>query len=460
MPPAFSAERAAPLPLIENPATTPKDVPMAFARRAVLGAAAAGAGAVGFARRSGFSPSNTGSGGPDTLTFSLWGSDAETAAFQALARAFERRHHGIRVQIRLESYEQMYANMDALLAGGRAPDLFRCDYANLGLYSASGQLLDLSPYFGPGDREVFLPALWEAVCHDGRPYAVPHHTDTTAVLYRKDMFHTAGITSVPTSLEEAWTWDEFSEICARLRKKLHGVYPFVYDWQQTGAYRWLTWLWEAGGRLLDKDLSAPALESTAGLNAMRYTQDFFRQGLVPPNSSVKSAAYPDSLFTAGTVAMSFAGDFLLPTIDPALKKELYGVTYQPRGRQAATDLGGNAVAATRHTDNPELAAAFLKFLVEEENMARFCEQGVMLPSRRSLLNRRLDYSVRPDLMSVYAEQATTLTPDMTAQVAVASFGRINAALQDELEAAFVSHQPADVTLHHIAESTRTALASA
>ncbi|WP_367048407.1 sugar ABC transporter substrate-binding protein [Streptomyces sp. Je 1-332] len=433
---------------------------MAVGRRALLATAVAGAGAVGIARRSGFSPSNTGSAGADTLTFSLWGSDGEIAAFQALARAYERRHRGIRVQIRMESYQQMYTNMDALLAGGRAPDLFRCDYANLGMYSASGQLLDLSPYFGEQDRKAFLPALWEAVCHEGKPYAVPHHTDTTAVLYRKDMFRTAGITSVPTSLDEAWSWDEFTEICARLRKKLHGVYPFVYGWQQAGAFRWLTWLWQAGGRILDESRTAPAIESEAGLRALRFTQDFFRQGFVPPNSSVKSAAYPDPLFTAGTVAMSFAGDFLLPTIDPALKKDLYGVTYQPRGRQAATDLGGNAVAATRTTENPELAADFLKFLANEENMVRFCEQCVVLPTRRSLLNQHLDYAVRPDLMPVYAEQATVLTPAMTEQIAVPGFGRINSALQDELEAAFVNRQPADVTLRNIAASTRTALASA
>ncbi|MGN5634809.1 ABC transporter substrate-binding protein [Streptomyces sp. AC154] len=433
---------------------------MAVARRAVLGAAAVGAGAVGFARRAGFTPSKTGSAGADTLTFSLWGADSEIAAFQALARAYERRHHGIRVEIRMEPYQQMYTNMDALLSGGRAPDLFRCDYANLGMYSASGQLLDLSPYFGEAERAAFLPALWEAVCHEGRPYAVPHHTDTTAVLYRKDMFRAAGITEVPESLNEAWSWDEFTEICARLRKKVHGVYPFVYGWQQAGAFRWLSWLWQAGGRILDADLSAPAIESAAGLRALRYTQDFFREGFVPPNSSVKSAAYPDALFTAGTVAMSFAGDFLLPTIDPALKKELYGVTFQPHGRYAATDLGGNAVVATRTTENPELAADFLKFLVEEENMARFCEQCVVLPTRRSLLGRPLDYAVRPDLMPVYAEQATALTPAMTAQVAVPSFGRINASLQDELEAAFVSRQPAEVTLRNIAEATRSALASA
>ncbi|MFB7087078.1 ABC transporter substrate-binding protein [Streptomyces sp. NPDC056296] len=433
---------------------------MSVTRRALIGAAVAGAGAVGFARRSGFTPSNTGSAGPDTLTFALWGTEAETASFRSLARTYERRNRGIRVHIKVEPYQQMYTNMDALLAGGRAPDLFRCDYANLGMYSASDQLLDLSPYFSEAERESFLPALWEAVCHDGRPYAVPHHTDTTAVLYRKDMFERAGITEVPGRLEDAWTWDEFGEICARLSKKLDHVYPFTYGWQQAGAFRWLTWLWEAGGHLLTRDLSAPALESAAGLRAMRFTQDFFRQGWVPPNSSVKTASYPDSLFNAGTTAMAFAGDFLLPQIVAGgLDPDLYGVTYQPRDRIAATDLGGNAVVATRTTENPELAADFLKFLVSEEIMRRYCEETVVLPTRPALLQSRLDYAERPDLMPVFADQATTLTPAMTGEVAVPFFGRINAALQDELEAAFVSGQSAEATLQKIADATRAAIAA-
>ncbi|MEU9635836.1 ABC transporter substrate-binding protein [Streptomyces tendae] len=433
---------------------------MSVTRRALLGAAVAGAGAVGFARRSGFEPSSIGSAGPDTLTFALWGTEAETLAFQSLARTYEKRNRGIRVHVKVEPYQQMYTNMDALLAGGRAPDLFRCDYANLGMYSASDQLLDLSPYFGAAEREEFLPALWKAVCHEGRPYAVPHQTDTTAVLYRKDMFAKAGITEVPRRLEDAWTWAEFGEICARLRKKLDHVYPFTYGWQQAGAFRWLTWLWEAGGHLLTPDLSAPALESAAGLRAMRFTQDFFRQGWVPPNSSVKTASFPDSLFNAGTTAMAFAGDFLLPQIAAGgLDPDLYGVTYQPRDRVAATDLGGNAIVATRTTERPELAADFLKFMAGEEAMRKFCEACVALPTRKSLLQSRLDYSTRADLMPVFADQATTLTPAMTAEVAAPFFGRVNAALQDELEAAFVSGQSAEASLKNIADVTRAAIAA-
>ncbi|MET9255159.1 sugar ABC transporter substrate-binding protein [Streptomyces sp. NPDC003717] len=432
---------------------------MSVTRRALLGAAVAGAGAVGFARRSGFTPSATGSAGPDTLTFALWGTETETAVFHSLARAYEQRNRGIRVEIKSEPYQQMYTNMDALLAGGRAPDLFRCDYANLGMYSASGQLLDLSPYFSEDERSAFLPALWKAVCHEGRPYAVPHQTDTTAVLYRKDMFERAGITEVPTRLEDAWDWAEFGDVCARLRSKLHGVYPFTYGWQQAGAFRWLSWLWQAGGSLLTPDLKAPALESAAGLKALRFTQDFFRRGWVPPNSSVKTASFPDSLFTAGTTAMAFAGDFLLPNMVAGLDEDLFGVTYQPRDRRAATDLGGNAVVATHSTEKPELAADFLKFLVSEENMRRFCEQCVVLPTRKELLQSRLDYAVRPDLMPAFADQATTLTPAMTAEIAVPFFGRVNAALQDELEAAFVNGKPAEAVLRQIADATRAALAA-
>ncbi|GJF34605.1 hypothetical protein KNE206_73050 [Kitasatospora sp. NE20-6] len=432
---------------------------MSLTRRALLAGAASGAIGLGYARRSGFTGSTDSGDGRTTLTFATWGSDAELAAFRSLIATFESTRPGVRVRLQIEPYAQMFIDMDAQLQGGRAPDLFRCDYMTLGMYSGNGQLLDLSPYFTTAERAAFLPAFWAAVCHDGRPYAVPHHTDTTAVLYRKDMFEAAGITSVPQRLDDAWTWEEFDEIAGRLKAKLPpNVYPFSYDWQQGGAYRWLTWLFAAGGRLLDDSLTAPAIPSPQARKAMDFTKGFFERGLVPPNSGVKSYGYPDSLFTSGTVAMTFAGDFMLPTIAPALKDEQWGATFQPRDAAAATDLGGNTVVVTRHTEHADLAVEFAKFLATPAAMRTFCEQTVVLPTLGELLDADFSYAVRPDLMGVFFEQATVLTPEMTAQTAVPAFGRINAVLQDELEAAFVGGQSSEATVERIAAGTRKALA--
>ncbi|MBG6182938.1 ABC-type glycerol-3-phosphate transport system substrate-binding protein [Arthrobacter sp. CAN_A214] len=99
--------------------------------------------------------------------------------------------------------EQIFQNIDDQLQAGTAPDLFRVDYGTIGAYSSQDQLLDLSSYFDTADAEAFLPAMWQAIQYNGMPYGVPHQTDTSAIVYRRDLFEQAGISSVPDSLDSA-----------------------------------------------------------------------------------------------------------------------------------------------------------------------------------------------------------------------------------------------------------------
>ena len=105
----------------------------------------------------------------------------------------------------------MFTNIDAQLQAGNPPDVFRVPYYTFGAYAGRDQLLDLSSHL-PGDfADRFTPQAWAAVQNEGKPFGVPHHTDTSVILYNKDAFDAAGVTSVPTTLEEAWTWDEFAQ---------------------------------------------------------------------------------------------------------------------------------------------------------------------------------------------------------------------------------------------------------
>ena len=69
---------------------------------------------------------------------------AEQAAFKALIEQFESEHDGAKVKLNVVPYDQMFSNIDAQLSSGDAPDIFRVDYGNLGVYSSQDQLLDLS----------------------------------------------------------------------------------------------------------------------------------------------------------------------------------------------------------------------------------------------------------------------------------------------------------------------------
>jgi multiple sugar transport system substrate-binding protein len=294
------------------------------------------------------------------------------------------------------------------------------------------------------------------VQNEGKPFGVPHHTDTTAILYNKTMLEAAGITDVPTSVEDAWTWDQFDEVAATLRANLPAdQYPFAYNWQGNGVTRWLTWLFEADGRFLDENLTDPAIDSDAGRKAVDFTRSFFEKQYVPQNDSIKSATYAQDSWYSQTTAMVFSGAFSIPDATDTLDFE-WGATFAPRDERSASDFGGNALVVTKDAADPALAAAFLDFVTQEDAMRAFCEGASLLPTRQDLIDGGIEFDVRPELSPVFIGQAGTVQASDSSQVASPDMAAIITVLQDELEQAFVGGQSTDDTLSRISDGIAAA----
>jgi multiple sugar transport system substrate-binding protein len=396
-----------------------------------------------------------------TLSFGFWGgSTGELAGFTQAKQKFEAANPGTTIDFKVSPYDGFFSGIDRGIQAGNAPDVFRVDYTTIGKYSSRGLLLDMSPYISTTESAAFLPALWQAVQYKGVPYGVPHQTDTTCIVYDKKAFATAGITSVPDKLADAWTWEEFADVATKLRKTLpDNKFPFAYDWTKAGAFRWLSWLYQAGGSLLTADLTKPAVPSAAATKALDFTKSFFTNKWTPSTATIKTSQYSDNFFLSQIVPMSFVGDFLVPEIaDPKQGYQGdFGATFLPHDAGAAADLGGNAIVALANTKNPDLAAAWLKFLVTEDSMKYFCEQAIELPTLQSLATAQLDYALRPDVVSICAQQATTISDTIVKESTVPAFSSINTVLQDQLELAF-HDQSTDATLTAIASGVTKALA--
>lgn len=396
-------------------------------------------------------------GGDGELTFTTWGSDSELAAFRSAISGFEKQNSGVTVTLNAVPYEQFFQNIDAQLQSDTAPDIFRVDYDNLGTYAGRDQLLDLSDLIDDPSGEVFTDALRAAVRYDDRPFGVPHHTDTSAILYNVAALEAAGITSVPQSADEAWTWEEFAAALQTLKGSLpQDRFAFAYNWQGQGVTRWLNWLFQADGRFLSDDLSEPAIDSDAGRAAIDFTRGFFADGVVPPSSSIKSSTYASDLFFSETVAMVSAGSFLLPDADELAAFE-WGATYAPRNVRGGGDLGGNALVATAGTTQGELAASFLSYMTEREPMQAFCSTSSLLPTRQDLVTDGIDYEVRGELSPVFLGQAATVQPQDAAQIASRSMAAINTVFSDQLEQAFVGGRSTDDTIAGLTDGIAQAL---
>lgn len=381
-----------------------------------------------------------------TLNFTTWGTDAELAGFQRSIDAFQTANAGAKVALNAVPYEQMFTNIDAQLQAGNPPDIFRVPYYTFGSYAGRGQLLDLSSLL-PGDiSDRFTPAAWAAVQSEKSPFGLPHHTDTSVILYNKTALESAGITSVPTSADDAWTWDELEQVATTLRSALpDDKYPFAYNWQGNGVTRWLSWLFQADGRFLDENLLDPAIDSDAGRAAVDFTKSFFEKNFVPQNNSIKSSTYASDSWYSQTTAMVWSGAFAIPDATSTLDFE-WGATFAPVNENAASDFGGNALVATAETSQPELAAAFLEFMTTEQPMRDFCQAASLLPTRQDLVDGGIEFDVRPELSDVFTGQAGRVRPQDSGQVASPSMSSIITVLQEGLENAFIGGVSTDDTI--------------
>ena len=220
-----------------------------------------------------------------TINFAFWGgSTGETAGFANAKQKFEAANPGTTINLKVVPYDGFFAGIDRGIQAGNAPDVFRVDYTTFGKYASKDTLLDLTSAFSAPEAAAFFPALWQAVQYNGKVYGVPHQTDTSCIVYNKAALANAGITSVPDKLDSAWTWEEFGQVADKLRASLPAnQFPFAYNWTAAGAFRWLSWLYQAGGTLLSPDLTKAAIPSDAATKAMDFTKSFFDKKWTPAN---------------------------------------------------------------------------------------------------------------------------------------------------------------------------------
>ena len=397
------------------------------------------------------------SGGTVTLELQTHANDKERVAFENLIADYQAKKPGVTINLNVVPAESMQEKFQARLAAGNPPDLARIPYQNMGRYTSSGVLVDLSSHLPQGFSDEFSPAFWTAIAHEGKPFGVPHHTGAFVIYYNKAMFAEAGITELPASADAGWRWDEFEEICAKLKAAGTAKYPFAPPWTGAGsAYRWMWFLYMRGGTLLNEALTEPAIESPAGIDAIDFTKRWFDNGLVPPNSSIKSAEAPQQLFSTGIIAMMMGGPSQLSYLRQHMTEE-WGVTYLMRDVSTASDLGGNALVLTKDSKNHDVAADFLKFSVEAGPMAKFVTEMGFIPTRKDLAAQTLDYKEDADLMPTFLEQSLHVPPQLAAEQTIAEFNSLNTLLGDELESAFKMGQSAADTARNIAAGIKDIL---
>jgi raffinose/stachyose/melibiose transport system substrate-binding protein len=161
--------------------------------------------------------------------------------WEQYCRQFEAKvlsEKGIRLKINLEmpSSDQYESVLQARLTGGDAPDLYTLHSNNIGVYTAAGNLIDLSSQ--PLAAKIFNNVK-ATITVNGKLMAVPIESQAWGGLYNKAIFEECGLTP-PNTL------DELKNIVTVLENR--GYTPFMLAFQEQWVPQLMTAL-ALGGKV-------------------------------------------------------------------------------------------------------------------------------------------------------------------------------------------------------------------
>lgn len=298
--------------------------------------------------------------GSAQLRFATWDSGKELQIQQKIAKAFEEKHPGVKVQV--EAYGDGFDQKLAASFGAKNPP----DVMYMWNFPAYYQSLEPLDSYIEGDQEMdmndFYQGLFNYSRMEGKIYGMPSGFTTRAIYYNKDLFDKAGI-AYP---KDGWTWDDFKAIAKKLSdpsKKQYGFgivpEPDTYDLQGL--------VWSNGGSYISEDGKKVKgyMNSPETIGAIQTLGD-----LLKTKSAVlvggKNQQSGDDIFKAGKIAMWESGIWPLAGFKDAGIN--VGTVEVPTfgDKPAKGVIATSAVSIAKDSKNKELAYEFVKFYSSAE----------------------------------------------------------------------------------------------
>lgn len=320
-----------------------------------------------------------------SIEFATWGGTEEIEIYEDLIAEFEAEHPEIDVTLNhipsAGDYEQ---NLATLIAAGAAPDVFFINNISLPGFAAQGAFRPLDEFVDESFLEDFFPGHLDAFRYDDELLALPRDISNLVMFYNRDMFEEAGL-DLP---QEGWTWDDFLEAARELTEDTSGdgqIDQFGFGYSTYWLF-WQPWIWSNGGRFFSEDHSEFLLNQEEALEGLQFYVDLRCEENVAPTEQQAAERSASSMFAEGDAAMIVDGRWRVAPLNsnPAVDFEWDVAPFPAGSAGSIVDVDGSGWGISSTSDEPEAAWQLVEFLASADAMARFTEEGLIIPARRSV----------------------------------------------------------------------------
>lgn len=338
-------------------------------------------------------PNNTGATGGTATSeapkpMSLWAhqgnAPAEAEPLQKAVTAWNAQHPEAPVTVKFIP-ENDYPTTLAAAPPDSLPDILEVDGPTVAAQMRGKRLIEIGSLLSAGTVSNLTGSIKDQGTVDGKLYAVGQFSGAIGVYANKKLLDAAGV-KYPTSLSDTWTADEFTTAVKILAEKNTTLPGKSLDLKlnynsgtltgEFGTFAFSPLLWSAGGDLLRDGKATDVLNSPENVDVLATVASW--RPYVTPNGSDKD-------FVEGKVALSWVGHWVYNDYAKALGDDLLALPLPDFGHGPKGGAGSWAWGVTPNSATPSKAAAFLDFLLNDENVSAIVAVNSAIPGTASVL---------------------------------------------------------------------------
>jgi ABC-type sugar transport system, periplasmic component len=299
-----------------------------------------------------------------TITFLTNRTDMIDKEYVDYAKRFKEKYPN--AEVRFEAVTDLDKTTKIRIASGEFPDV---------VLIPTIPNSDLPKYFAPLDDLGLNDRIYfkDYKAYDGKVYGISAGATTTGIVYNKKAFADAGITEIPTTL------DEFYAAAEKL--KASGVVPLASNFKdQWPLYPWASEVPSsiAGNANLNNERvnsDAPYQMDNPYGQAMTIIRTMHEKGYLEPDVNSTNWEQSKKDVASGKFAMYMLGNWVIPQVaDSGTTSDNVGFfpfPYDNSGKvnvALAPDWGYGVNKDSKH---PETAKAFVKWMLEDSGFDAF-----------------------------------------------------------------------------------------
>jgi N,N'-diacetylchitobiose transport system substrate-binding protein len=313
------------------------------------------------------------------------------AAVAGATSAFKTQHPGADVEVQYQEWGTHLQKFDASIAANDVPDVIEMGNTETSKYMAAGAFSALKAKNYP-NSQTWLGGLKQSCTSGGHLYCIPYYAGARAVIYRKDLYRSVGVTAPPK------TYAKFLTVGKKLMKK-YGSNKNFSAFYEPGQnwYVAMSFVADYGGQIAVSKGGKwqGTLNTPQAIKAFTVFKSMVRSLSRASKTNDEAHPYPSIPFAKGRAGSFIGNGWEWPYVfNPkggaapksfGKKMGAYPMPSHIPGRYTPTFLGGSDLAIPAQSKNKQLAADWIKAFTNSSSETIIAKAG-NIANTTSLVN--------------------------------------------------------------------------